>query len=170
MLAPINIGYSTNTSGFSAYTTHVHTIFISHQQNKQTLMEAKIYFQTDIFSDPKLQRSKHSSNCARSSEQQDILSWCYESFSKDKCLNRCNILFAKSQVEDCLELNLKHVDYQTLAHLSYSSCVCWTSVHATRAQCFLSVGVSISGSIYVNIFIGDSLASFSALSLAFENK
>ena len=42
---------------------------------------------------------------------------------------RCNIniLFVKSQIEDCLELNFKYVDYQTLAHLSYSSYVCWTS-------------------------------------------
>ena len=53
-------------------------------------------------------------------------------FSKDRCLNRCNISFAKSRVEDCLELNFKDAGYQTLAHLSYSSCVCLTSVHATR--------------------------------------
>ena len=31
---------------------------------------------------------------------------------------------AKSWVEDCLELNFRYVDYQTLAHLSYGSCVC----------------------------------------------
>ena len=35
-------------------------------------------------------------------------------------LNRCNVSFAKSRVEDCLELNFKYVDYQTLAHLSYT--------------------------------------------------
>ena len=36
-------------------------------------IESKIYSRTDIFSDRVLQRSKHGSNCARSSEQQDIL-------------------------------------------------------------------------------------------------
>ena len=54
-----------------------------------------------------------------------------EFFSEDRCLNGCNILFAESQVEDCLELNFKYVDYQALAHLSYSSCVCWTSACVT---------------------------------------
>ena len=62
-------------------------------------------------------------------------------------MNRCNISFAISRVEDCLELNFKCVDYQTLAHLSYSSCVCLTSVLAARAQRFLSVRVLISDSI-----------------------
>ena len=61
-------------------------------------------------------------------------------------MNRCNISFAISRVEDCLELNFKYIDYQTLAHLSYSSCVCLTSVHAARAQRFLSVRVLISDS------------------------
>ena len=61
-------------------------------------------------------------------------------------MNRCNISFAISRVEDCLELNFKYVDYQTLAHLSYSSCVCLTSVRAARAQHFLSVRVLISDS------------------------
>ena len=42
--------------------------------------------------------------------------------------------FAESRVEDCLELNLRYVDYQTLAHLSYSSYVCWIYVPATRAK------------------------------------
>ena len=56
-------------------------------------------------------------------------------------MNRCNISFAISRVDDCLELNFKCVDYQTLAHLSYSSCVCLTSVHAARVQRFLSVRV-----------------------------
>ena len=36
-------------------------------------VEGKIYSQTDIISDRRLQRSKHGSNCARSSEQQDML-------------------------------------------------------------------------------------------------
>ena len=67
-------------------------------------------------------------------------------FSEDRCLNRCNISFAISQVEDCLELNFKYIDYQTLAHLSYSSCVCLTSVHTARAQHFLSVWVLICAS------------------------
>ena len=61
-------------------------------------------------------------------------------------MNRCNISFAISRIEDCLELNFKYVDYQTLAHLSYSSCVCLTSVRAARAQRFLSVRVLISDS------------------------
>ena len=34
------------------------------------MLEAKICSRTDIFSDLRLQRSKHGSNCARSSEQQ----------------------------------------------------------------------------------------------------
>ena len=58
----------------------------------------------------------------------------------------CNVSFAESGVEDCLELNFKYVDYQSLAYLSYSSCVCWISVRATRAQHFLSVRESISAS------------------------
>ena len=37
------------------------------------MLEVKIYSQTDIFSEVRLQRSKYSSNCARSSEQQDML-------------------------------------------------------------------------------------------------
>ena len=36
-------------------------------------LEWKIYSRTDIISDRRLQRSKHGSNCARSSEQQDML-------------------------------------------------------------------------------------------------
>ena len=35
----------------------------------------------------------------------------------------CNVSFAESRVGDCLELNFKYVDYQSLAYLSYSSCV-----------------------------------------------
>ena len=64
-------------------------------------------------------------------------------------MNRYNISFAISWVEDCLELNFEYVDYQTLAHLSYSSCVCLTSVRAARAQRFLSVRVLISDSRYI---------------------
>ena len=64
-------------------------------------------------------------------------------------MNRCNISFAISRVEDCLELNFKYVDYQTLAHLSYSSCACLTSVRPIRAQRFLSVRVLISDSIQI---------------------
>ena len=70
-----------------------------------------------------------------------------EFFSKDRCLNGCNVSFAKSQVEDCFELIFKYSDYQTLAHLSCNSYVCWTSGRATRVQCFLSVRASISPSI-----------------------
>ena len=74
----------------------------------------------------------------------------YFLFSEDRCLNRCNISFAISRVEDCLELNFKYVDYQSLAHLSYSSCVCLTFVRAARAQRFLSVRVLISDSTVYN--------------------
>ena len=55
-----------------------------------------------------------------------------------------------STVEDCLEFNFKYVDYQTLAHLFYSSCVCWTSVRKTRAQRFLSVRVLIIDSTWAS--------------------
>ena len=41
------------------------------------------------------------------------------------------ILVAKSRVDDCFEL--KYVDYQTLAHLSYSSYMCWISLPAAVA-------------------------------------
>ena len=54
-------------------------------------------------------------------------------------MNGCNVSFAVSQIEDCLELNFRYVDYQTLAHLSCSSCVYWISARAARAQRFLSV-------------------------------
>ena len=47
--------------------------FMSVQCVHVPMLEAKIYSQTDIFSDLRLQRSKHGSNCARSSEQQDML-------------------------------------------------------------------------------------------------
>ena len=169
-------------------------------------VEVKIYSRTDIFSDPRLQRSKCGNNSARSSEQQDMqaLGWftipgtivvcgnnksrlkihckttpnflptpperkdnsscpsigfiyepipCCSSYGyqtcplvENRCLNGCNVSFAESWVEDFLELNFRYVDYQTLAHLSYSSCVCWISVRATRAQRFLSVRVSINAS------------------------
>ena len=48
----------------------------------------------------------------------------------------CN---AESWVEHCLELNFRYVDYQALVQLSYSSCICWRSVRATRAKRYLSV-------------------------------
>ena len=38
-----------------------------------TSVEAEIYSRTDIISDCRLQRSKHGRNCARSSEEQDML-------------------------------------------------------------------------------------------------
>ena len=46
---------------------------INLRLGKTSNVEAKIYSQTDIFSVLRLQRSKHSNNCDRSSEQQDIL-------------------------------------------------------------------------------------------------
>ena len=62
-----------------------------------------------------------------------------ESFFREQVLEGMYVSFAVSQIEDCLELNFRYDDYQTLAHLSYSSCVYWISAHATRAQRFLSV-------------------------------
>ena len=61
-------------------------------------------------------------------------------YISDLCANRllfprtgaCNISFAESWVEDCLELNFKYVDYQTLlVHVSNSSYACLTSVDYT---------------------------------------
>ena len=40
--------------------------------------------------------------------------------------------FAESQVEDCSELNFRYVDYQTLAHLSYSSYICMRNESKSR--------------------------------------
>ena len=73
-----------------------------------------------------------------------------EYFFRGQVLAGCNVSFAVSQIEDCLELNFRYVDYQTLAHLSCSSCVYWISAHATRAQRFLSVRESISASTVVS--------------------
>ena len=87
-------------------------------------------------------------------------------FSKDRCLNRCNIPFAKSLVEDCLELNFKYVDYQTLAHLSCNSYVCWTSEHATRVQRFLSVQASISPSSSICSYSIQALGRMEMLTIA----
>ena len=47
--------------------------FMSVQCVNVSMLEAKIYSQTDIFSELRFQRSKHGSNSARSSEQQDML-------------------------------------------------------------------------------------------------
>ena len=69
-------------------------------------------------------------------------------------MNGSNVSFAVSQIEDCLELNFRYVDYQTLAHLSCSSCVYWISARATRVQRFLSVRESISASIYMQQLLG----------------
>ena len=49
-------------------------------------------------------------------------------FSENRCMNGCNVLLSEYRVEDCLELNFRYVDYQPLAHLSYSSYVCWRCV------------------------------------------
>ena len=67
-----------------------------------------------------------------------------ESFPR---IGACNILFAQFQVEDCLEMNVKYLDYQLLMYLSYSYYVCWRSVRATRVKCYLSVQVSVKFSI-----------------------
>ena len=42
-------------------------------ERQMRAVEGKIYSRTDIISDCRLQRSKHGSNCARSSGQQDML-------------------------------------------------------------------------------------------------
>ena len=63
-----------------------------------------------------------------------------EFFSKNRCLNGCNVSIAESQVEDCLEMKIfRYVDYQTLAYLSYSSCVCWISVRENKSATCLSI-------------------------------
>ena len=41
-------------------------------RDKLSATEAKIYSRTDIFSDPRLQRSKRGNNSAKSSEKQDM--------------------------------------------------------------------------------------------------
>ena len=48
-------------------------------------------------------------------------------FSKNKCINGCNVLFAQSRVEDCLELNFRYVDYQPLAVVQFTSQITSTS-------------------------------------------
>ena len=56
--------------------SHLYTILprpISLSDIYTMYIEGKIYSWTDIISDRRLQRSKHGSNCARSSEQQDML-------------------------------------------------------------------------------------------------
>ena len=40
-------------------------------------------------------------------------------FSEDRYLYGCDILVAKSPVEDCLQLSFRYVAYQTLAHVIY---------------------------------------------------
>jgi len=52
-----------------------------------------------------------------------------------------------------LELHFNYVHYQTLAHLSYSSYVCWASVGTTKAQHFSSVRASFSASTSVQIYV-----------------
>ena len=54
----------------------VYAVLKSHLKMKLfyvPMLEAKICSQTEIFSELRLQRSKHGSNCARSSRQQDML-------------------------------------------------------------------------------------------------
>ena len=53
------------------------------------IIEAKIYSRTNIFSDHRLQRSKHSNNSARSSQQQDMQVLGYFSISETfvVCMN-----------------------------------------------------------------------------------
>ena len=63
-------------------------------------------------------------------------------------MNRCSISFAKSRVEDCLELNFKYVDYQTLAHAPILQFLCLGDLCAhNKSATFLSVRASISSSI-----------------------
>ena len=51
-------------------------------------IEARIYSRTNIFSDCRLQKSKHGSNCARSSEQQDMLALGQFSIPKNIVVHR----------------------------------------------------------------------------------
>ena len=95
-------------------------------------------------------------------------------FSENRCMNGCNVLFAESRVEDCLELNFRYVDYQPLALLSYSAYVCWRSVRETRVKRYSRVQVSINISIpkrfqincsidlcYIKIAVSESLPLYS---------
>ena len=54
--------------------------------------------------------------------------------SEDRCLNGCNVSFAVSQIEDCLELNFRYVDYQTLAHLYPAVLVSTGSLRAQQER------------------------------------
>ena len=69
-----------------------------------------------------------------------------ESFSENGCLNGSNVSFAESRVEDCLELNFMHVNYQTLAHLILQFLCLLDLCARNKGETFLSVRVSINAS------------------------
>ena len=74
----IFLSYNTSTPELFLETRvgyRIRQSFVSRNacRNTRGCVEGKIYSQTDIISDRRLQRSKHSSNCARSSQQQDML-------------------------------------------------------------------------------------------------
>ena len=53
-------------------TLNFHDSMLTHPFFSEHAIVVKTYSPTDIFSDPRLQRSKHGNNSARSSEQQDM--------------------------------------------------------------------------------------------------
>ena len=72
-------------------------------------------------------------------------------FSENRSLNRHNVSFAESQVEE------KRVDFQVFCHQIFSAhdilqflCFYWISVHTTAAKHFLSVQASIN--VYLTSF------------------
>ena len=59
----------------------------------------------------------------------------------------CEPAYNENNLNFDLFFFLQKLDTVKEAHLSYSSYVCWRSVCATRAKCYLSVQVSINVSI-----------------------
>ena len=53
---------------------------------------------------------------------------------ENRCLNRCNVSFAESRVEDCLELNFRY-DYQTILQFLYLLDLCAHNKSATFLEC-----------------------------------
>ena len=52
---------------------NVYCFLCAHMPYMCLMIEVKIHSRTDIISDRRLQSSKHGSNCAKSSEQRDML-------------------------------------------------------------------------------------------------
>ena len=69
-----------------------------------------------------------------------------------------------------MELNFRYIDYQTLAHLSYRSCVYWVSVYAIRVQRFSSVQVLISDSTEESVQSVDWATTHACMNNLYKNK